>query len=276
MSQKLEVRQPPLLTNRHRLLTVSDQQSAKPSWPRLIVQNGLVALIIIALFLVGSWIANPNIVGAIGSTIGDGWTSLMQNLFGSSIGTGLADKSPWIVARVGGILAYLLLFASVGLGLANKLRLLDRYLTRAQVMYLHRFIAMMAFVFTGLHVGGLLLDTYLTFDLGSLLIPFTSEYRPLWTGLGTLVVYGAAAVAITAYLSRRVGYKVWRTIHYLSFGIFAATLMHGLMAGTDSSSLWMKLIYIATGGCVAVLTGVRFLKPKKAKTTNVRAAAKAE
>jgi len=242
-------------------------KQAKPkNRMQLIIQNSLVAGLIVVMFLTGTWIANPDVTGSIGNLIGDSWTGLLQQLFGSSLGTGLADKSPWIAARVGGILAYLLLFASVALGLSNKLKLLDRYLTRSQVMYLHRFIAMLAISFTVLHVGGLLLDTYLKTNLIGILLPFTMSYRPLWSGLGTVAIYGALAVAVTAYMSKRVGYKVWRTIHYLSFGIFAATLLHGVMAGTDSTSLWMQGIYLVTGGTVATLTGLRFFKTKTKKS----------
>ena len=37
------------------------------------------------------------------------------------------------------------------------------------------------------------------------LVPFTLDYRPLWTGLGILAAYGAAGLSLTYYARRRLG-----------------------------------------------------------------------
>jgi predicted ferric reductase len=264
---QLKMRQHPLFTNRYRVLAVPTSfRQRQRQQSRIIWQNLLVATLIIFLFGLGATLTNPDFPAALANLLAQSWVGLLQTLFGQELGSGLSEKSPWISARVGGIMAYLLLFASVALGTANKLRLLDRLCNRATVMYLHRFISLAAFLFTGLHVGGLMLDTYLKFDLMTVLLPFSSGYRPLWTGLGTLAVYGALAVALTAYLAKRLGYRVWRTVHYLSFGIFVATFMHGLMDGSDSKTVWMQTIYLTTGAVVTFLIGVRFFKPMAANS----------
>ncbi|HEX2910417.1 MAG TPA: ferric reductase-like transmembrane domain-containing protein [Chloroflexia bacterium] len=269
MNQLNDLRKHPLFDNRQRVMAVpaaaKNTQPPAQKMVKLVLLNLLVAGLVAASFGIGVWFARPEIITAFGGMIGQKWTELVVHGFGSGTGNVLATQSPWIMARVGGILAYLLLFASVAYGLANKLRLLDNFMTRAQVMYLHRFVSLLAIIFTVVHVVGLLLDTYLQFSPGAILIPFTATYRPLWTALGTLAIYGAIAVALTAYYGGRIGYKVWRTIHYASFGIFAATFVHGLMAGSDSKSLWMQVIYLVTGGIVAFLTGIRFFN-QPAKT----------
>jgi predicted ferric reductase len=134
----------------------------------------------------------------------------------------------------------------------------DRIFHRASIVYLHRIFSLSLLVFSALHIVGLLLDRYIKMDLAQMLIPFDTSYRPLWTGIGTLSLYGAVAVVVSFYLSGKLGYKLWRATHYLSFLVFAGGFMHGLMAGTDSKSSWMLTIYLITGFIVVFLTGTRF------------------
>jgi DMSO/TMAO reductase YedYZ heme-binding membrane subunit len=75
-------------------------------------------------------------------------------------------------------------------------------------------------------------------------------------------MYMAVAIIVSFYLTRRLGFKVWRTIHYLSFVMFVATFLHGLLAGTDSTSIWMQATYLGTGFVVSFLVGIRiFTRP---------------
>jgi predicted ferric reductase len=63
-------------------------------------------------------------------------------------------------------------------------------------------------------------DSYLRIGLAQMLVPFAVSYNPLWTALGAFAMYGILVVGISAYLASKLGYKVWRSIHYLSFGLF--------------------------------------------------------
>jgi hypothetical protein len=42
------------------------------------------------------------------------------------------------------------------------------------------------------------------------LVPFTTPYRPFWTGLGILAGYLAAGLSLTYYVRHRIGSKRWR------------------------------------------------------------------
>ena len=132
-------------------------------------------------------------------------------------------------------------------------------------MYLHRLLVLLGLVFLITHLMGLAFDSYMQVSLLQSLIPFASPYRPLWSALGTFALYGILLVGISAYLASKLGYKVWRSLHYLSFGLFWFSLWHGLFAGTDSPFAWMQLVYLATGLVVVFLTGARILKPRPQK-----------
>ena len=58
-------------------------------------------------------------------------------------------------------------------------------------------------------------------------------------------------------MRRHIGYRAWRALHYLTFGLFALAMLHGITAGTDTTEPWAKLIYLGTGAGVAALIAYR-------------------
>lgn len=247
------LRENPLFQNRRRMLAVvSPAKNPETRNNRQILFTLTVAGLVVGIFLVGLSLAQPVLWQEIGTKTTLFWRNLLVNFFGESTGSKLAEKSTWLVARLGGILSYLLLFAAVALGMLRW--------RGAQVIYLHKLISLLSLVFTFLHAGSLLLDSYLKISLEQLFVPFSTSYRPLWVGLGTLAVYLMAAIVVTAYQAKRLGFKAWKAVHFLSYLLFVGGFAHGFFAGTDTRSLWMQAIYGATGCCVAFLTGLRFFR----------------
>jgi sulfoxide reductase heme-binding subunit YedZ len=150
----------------------------------------------------------------------------------------------WYAARAAGVLAYVLLTGGVLLGtlLAGRVRL-PRWPTFA-VTDVHRFVSMLIGIFVALHVLTVGLDTYVHFSLAQLVVPGASSYRPLWVALGIVAAELLAAIAVTNLLRRRIGFKRWRRIHYLTFLVWAGATVHGLGAGTDSNTAWLRLLYV--------------------------------
>jgi DMSO/TMAO reductase YedYZ heme-binding membrane subunit len=267
MNKRTELLENPLFKNRYRVLAIPAQAQATPvvKNTRTTMANLFIAGILFVVFLIGFSLANPNASQALNDLVSQRWDKVMEGMFGTTVGTGMAEKSPWILARAGGIISYLLLFVSVVLGLFNSMRMLNRFVHPAGMVHLHKIISLLMLVFVTLHVVGLMLDSYLKVSIFESLVPFsTSQYKPLWTGLGTLAMYMAVAIIVSFYLTRRLGFKVWRTIHYFSFLMFVTTFLHGLMAGTDSSSSWMQATYLFTGFVVSFLVGIRiFTRPAR-------------
>lgn len=117
-----------------------------------------------------------------------------------------------------------------------------------------------------LHLGTLLIDTYLNVSLVNILIPWNQPYRPVATDLGVLALYALGLVLLTSWLRAHMSYKTWRTLHYASFIAFVGVTAHGLLAGTDASQPWMVTIYqVAVAGVVLLVAlhlGLRFLRPQ--------------
>ena len=171
----------------------------------------------------------------------------------------------WYAARAAGVVAYLLVSASVALGLLMAGRQGFEGWPRFAVEDVHRFAGLLAGVFIALHVFWLGLDSQSHLTASTIVIPFTSSYRPLWTGLGIVAAELLLALALTNHYRKRLRYSLWRRLHYLNFAVWAAATLHGLGAGTDSHSTAFLLMYAVTIGVVGLLALRRgFSRPRAA------------
>ena len=159
----------------------------------------------------------------------------------------------WYATRAGGMLGFALLTVSVVLGSTLSCRARLRRWPRFAVEDVHRFVGLLAGGFVGIHVLALLVDTYVPFSLAQVLVPGTSSYRPLATGLGVVALELLAALAVANRYRKRLSYRFWRRTHYLEFAVWALALVHGIASGTDSGTSWGVLVYGVAAATVAAL-----------------------
>ena len=139
----------------------------------------------------------------------------------------------WYAARAAGVVAYILVSTSVALGLLMAGRTRFERWPRFAVEDVHRFAGLLAGIFIALHVFWLAIDSQSRLTTKSIVIPFISSYRPLWTGLGIVAAELLLALAVTNHYRKRLRYSTWRRLHYLNFAVWGAATLHGLGAGTD-------------------------------------------
>ncbi|MGH2407691.1 MAG: ferric reductase-like transmembrane domain-containing protein [Candidatus Limnocylindrales bacterium] len=168
----------------------------------------------------------------------------------------------WEVARAGGLVAYGLLTASVAIGLVVSLKWRSSRWTRFITTELHRFVTLLALIFTAIHTLAVLIDPFIRFTPVDVLVPLVSHYRPLWVALGIVGMYLLLAIYASEWFRPRVGYGWWRRFHYLSFVAFGLALVHGLGTGSDSRTPWAIGMYAASAALVGALTAVRALPPR--------------
>ncbi len=163
----------------------------------------------------------------------------------------------WYFERSAGIVAYLLLTASVLLGilLAGRVELTW---PRFAVEEVHRQIAILTGVFIVLHGGTLLLDRVVRIGLTQELVPFTSSYRPYAVGLGVTAMELVAAVGISNALRSRIPYTAWRKLHYLTLPAWLLAAVHGVLGGTDAGEPWFAAIAAGSIAAVAIAAFARF------------------
>jgi len=153
-------------------------------------------------------------------------------------------KAYWYLARSSGVVAYVLLWSSVALGLMITNKLSRLWPGGPTAVDLHQFTSLLALAFALFHALVLLGDRYIGYTLFQLLVPFAStEYRPLWVALGQLGFYLALPVAFSFYVRRRIGHRAWRLLHYGSFAVYFLVTAHGLGAGTDATSPMVVALY---------------------------------
>lgn len=135
--------------------------------------------------------------------------------------------------------------------------LVGRRLQRFQAYDLHRFLSLVTLLFTVFHILIVLPDRFLSFSIWQLLVPFASPYQPTYMTFGSISFYLILIVIGSFYLRRLIGYRVWRTLHYVTFATFLAALVHGIGAGSDTSSVWAQEIYLLTGIALSGLAVLR-------------------
>ena len=172
----------------------------------------------------------------------------------------------WDAARAGGLVAWGLSTASVAWGLALSTRLLRRRPWPAWLLDLHRFLGGLAVIFTLLHVGALLVDHVVGFEVADVLVPFASTWHPVAVAWGVIAFYLLLAVELTSLARRWVGRTWWRRIHLLSFGVFALGTIHAVSAGTDTTSAIAVAGIAGASLPVALLLGRRFGPPQPVRT----------
>ena len=164
----------------------------------------------------------------------------------------------WYAARASGVAAYVVLSLVVMFGLTLGGKAQNRRWPRFSVEDIHRFGGLLVGSLVGVHVLAIAADSFLPFSLTQILVPFTSTYRPLWTGLGIAAAEMLVALAITNHYRRRLPYRFWRTAHYLNFAVWAFASVHGLMGGTDRGAVWLALLYGISVASVVTLLVWRF------------------
>jgi sulfoxide reductase heme-binding subunit YedZ len=154
----------------------------------------------------------------------------------------------WFATRAFGIVS-LALFSTVmvlGLLTAGRRPPVRRRSRPAFVITgLHRSLSLLALALLGLHIATNVIDNYVTIRWRDAVIPFISDYRPFWLGLGAITCDIALALIVTSLLRVRLGLRAWRAVHWLAYACWPIAIIHGIGVGTDR-----KLTLIVSAACV--------------------------
>ncbi|MET7476777.1 ferric reductase-like transmembrane domain-containing protein [Streptomyces sp. NPDC005648] len=163
----------------------------------------------------------------------------------------------WYANRATGAVSLILFTVVVLLGIAVRLRTRLPGLPRFGTVSLHRTLSLSAAVFLALHIALAVLDSYVGITLTDVLVPFVSDYHPLWLGLGTVALDLVLAVLVTSLLRARLGHRAWRATHWLAYGSWPIALVHGIGIGTDTGTDWMTWLTVACTAAVLTAGGIR-------------------
>ena len=165
-----------------------------------------------------------------------------------------SSQAIWYLARGTGAVSLLLLTTVTVLGILNVVRWSPPATPRFVLQRIHRNVSLLAVVFIVVHIVTVVVDGFAPIRWIDTIVPFRSAYRPLWLGLGAVAFDLLIAVIVTSLLRGRLGYRTWRAVHWMAYGLWAVAVFHGLGIGSDSKQLWMLALVVVSVGAVAVAT----------------------
>ncbi|MDO7905957.1 ferric reductase-like transmembrane domain-containing protein [Paenibacillus sp. JX-17] len=167
----------------------------------------------------------------------------------------------WATTRAAGMTSYLLLFFSTAAGIMMSLKMLNGR-AKSILLTVHQSSGWFGLLFGMVHGTVLLFDQYVGYPAAELLIPFASHSHRWLNGIGTLSLYAMLILVASSDLMKKLGRKVWRTIHFFAFPAYFMALVHGFMLGSDSHYSWARLMYFSTGCLIVLFTAFRIAAVK--------------
>lgn len=164
----------------------------------------------------------------------------------------------WLAVRASGLTAWILLTLVVTYGLVLKTRLISKGPALAAW---HRWLAVLSLGVLALHIGLLLIDPAVTFNLAQILLPFAAPWKPLAVGLGQLAILAVALVLVVdlsrSQIARRLGGKgaanAFKRSHQVAYAAWPLATAHYVLAGTDTFAPFSLALLTATAATAAFL-----------------------
>ena len=195
----------------------------------------------------------------------------------------------WYLSRAAGIVSYLMLSASVLWGVFLSTKILQKRKQPAWLLDLHRWLAALTIIFLVVHLGAILADSFVTFTVQDLLVPFHSSWFQKsssngtfgWFGrnsvlFGVISLYFLVIVQVSSLLMKRIPRPKWHAIHLLSYVTFWLTTIRGVFAGTDATNkifVWSALANVALIAFVMMYRGFTYDRDRaqsRARQANLR------
>jgi len=164
----------------------------------------------------------------------------------------------------------ILLSAVVILGVLSSLSYQTSGWPRFLTPALHRNLALMTLVFLALHIVTAVVDPFTHLGWLTAVVPFSSNYRTFWLGLGTIAFELLAAIVVTSLLRGLIGQAAWRAVHWLAYASWPVAVIHGFGTGTDALSVWFMVLSIVCVGSVAIAIVYRMLQASPDPLTSAR------
>lgn len=180
------------------------------------------------------------------------------------------SSSPlWYLTRSTGIVSFVLITIALAFGVAATQRALaSRHWPRFATQALHRNVSLIGLALLVVHITTTVADGFVKVGVISVFVPFSSPYKRLWLGLGTLAFDLILLVIVTSLLRLRLPQRLWLGVHLSVYAAWPISLLHFLRTGTDAKSdqfgAWIALLCAATVGAAV---GVRLITWSKTART---------
>lgn len=177
------------------------------------------------------------------------------------------DISPqfwWYLSRASGIVAFVLLTASLVWGVLLFTRVLRKIDRPSWLLEMHSWLSGLAVVTIALHLVALVADNYVHFGWKELFVPNGSTWKTGPVNFGVIAFWILVAVQGTSLVRKHINRKLWKYVHIGSYASWWLTAIHAGLAGTDATHrAYQAMALLATIAAVTA-TFVRVVAPRKA------------
>lgn len=176
--------------------------------------------------------------------------------FDATVTDTTGERAPlaWYFSRATGIIAYILLWLVIFLGLSFRNPLLKKFVAPIYKLDMHIFLSLLATAFVFVHGLVLIFDDFINASLTDIFVPFVADPEVMNTNAiawGIIAFYILIILILTSIFRTRLPQKLWRWLHFLHVGVFILVVVHVLMIGTDFQAGIARTIFI---GSVVVLS----------------------
>lgn len=169
------------------------------------------------------------------------------------------NEALWALGRGTGVVALVMFTIALVLGIATRSGRSVGGLGRFGVADVHRTAALTGVGLIAVHVVSLMFDPFAQLRLVDVILPFLGSYQPFYLGLGTLALDLLAVVTVVSLLRQRVGPRVFKTVHWLTYVLWPFALIHALGNGTDAGTVWMTGVAAVCFAAVTLAVGWRLM-----------------
>lgn len=172
---------------------------------------------------------------------------------------------PWYVVRAAGLVAFISLYSSILFGLMHRIPKLNK--DPAFLFEMHKWLSINTIALALIHAIGLVFDSYVNFSLPDVFVPFIADFRSRPAvgvmGLGIISFYLILIITVSSLLTRHVGYRLWRYIHFLNITVYILLLVHIFLLGTDLKIPLVGNIFILANLVLIIFFGLNFYYRRK-------------
>lgn len=176
----------------------------------------------------------------------------------------LSPQFWWYLSRASGIVAFVLLTASLVWGVLLFTRIMKKVDRASWLLEMHSWLSGLAVVTIALHLVALMADNYVHFGWSELFVPWQSTWKTGPVNFGVFAFWIVVAVQGTSLVRRWISRRVWKFVHLGSYATWWLTAIHAGLAGTDATHrVYQAVALLATIAAVAA-TMVRIVAPTRA------------
>jgi sulfoxide reductase heme-binding subunit YedZ len=129
-----------------------------------------------------------------------------------------------------GAITLLTLNILIGLLLSTKYNPVRRWPhRRIDTVTLHNWTAYAALALSLVHPVLILFSSTAHFHVVDIVYPLDAPKQPIVNTVGALALYLLVVIVVTSYFRFQIGRRIWKPLHFATYGLFALYAVHGLL-----------------------------------------------